>query len=76
MIGVEAAKIKVYHLDYHDDDIIVFLKEVKDGQAVITKIWAKVVCAFGMEKGTIWAFASSPSPIPQMHFVALLLFCD
>ena len=56
MLGVEATKIKVYHPDYHEDGLHVFLKSVKDGRAVITRGWTKVVHAFSMKEGTIWAF--------------------
>ena len=56
MLGAEATKIKVYHPDYHEDGLHVFLKSVTDGRAVITRGWTKVVRAFGMKEGTIWEF--------------------
>ena len=56
MLGAEATKIKVYHPYYHEDGLHVFLKSVNDGPAVITRGWTKVVRAFGMKEGTLWAF--------------------
>ena len=34
----------------------VFLKAVKDGRAIVTRAWTKVVRAYGMQEGTLWAF--------------------
>jgi hypothetical protein len=41
---------------YHDNGLEVFLEAVKDGRAVITRGWTKVMCVFGMEQGILWAF--------------------
>ena len=54
MIGGHA-KVKVF-LPEHDDYLDVFMKTVKDGRLDITRGWTRVVRAFGMEEGTIWAF--------------------
>ena len=56
MTGVEATKVKVYNSCYHDNALEVFLKAVKDGRAIITRGWTKVVRAYGMQEGTLWAF--------------------
>ena len=48
MTGVEATKHKVYNSYYHDNGLEAFLKVVKDGQAIVTRGWTKVVRAFGM----------------------------
>ena len=56
MLGAEGTKIKVYHPDHPEDGLHLFLKSVKDGRPVITGGWTKVVRAFGMKEGTIWAF--------------------
>jgi len=56
MTGVEATKVKVYNSCYHDNDLEVFLKAVKDGWAIVTRGWTKVVRAYGMQEGTLWAF--------------------
>ena len=56
MTGVEATKVKVYNSYYHDNGLEIFLKAVKDGQAIVTRGWTKVVRAFAMEEGTLWAF--------------------
>jgi hypothetical protein len=49
MTGVEATKVKVYNSYYHDNGLEVFLKAVKDGRAIVTRGWTKVVRTFGME---------------------------
>src|SRR5215216_3091392 len=54
MIGGHA-KVKVF-LPEHDDYLDVFMKTVKDGRLAITRGWIRVVRAFCMEEGTIWAF--------------------
>ena len=54
MIGGHA-KVKVF-LPEHDDYLDVFMKTVKDGRSAITRGWTRVVRAFCMEEGTIWAF--------------------
>ena len=54
MIGGHA-KVKVF-LPEHDGYLDVFMKTVKDGQSAITRGWTRVVRAFCMEEGTIWAF--------------------
>ena len=54
MIGGNA-KVKVF-LPEHDDYLDVFMKTVKDGRSAITRGWTRVVRAFCMEEGTIWAF--------------------
>ena len=54
MIGGHA-KVKVF-LQEHDDYLDVFMKTVKDGRSAITRGWTRVVRAFCMEEGTIWAF--------------------
>ena len=56
MTGVEETKVKVYNSCYHDNALEVFLKAVKDGRAIVTRGWTKVVCAYGMQEGTLWAF--------------------
>ena len=53
----EAIKVKVFYKEY--DELNVVLKIVKDGRAVITKGWTKVVKAFHMKEGSIWAFRFS-----------------
>ena len=50
-----ACKVKVF-LPKHDDYPEVFMKTVKDGRSAVTRGWTRVVCAFCMEEGTIWAF--------------------
>ena len=45
MTRVEATKVKVYN-SYHDNGLEVFLKAVKDGWAIITRDWTKVVRAY------------------------------
>ena len=54
MIGGHA-KVKVF-LPEHDDYLDVFMKTVKDGRSAITRGGTRVVRAFCMEVGTIWAF--------------------
>ena len=54
MIG-EHAKVKVF-LPEHDDYLDGFMKTVKDAWSAITRGWARVVRAFCMQEGTIWAF--------------------
>ena len=54
MIG-EHAKVKLF-LSEHNDYLDVFMKTVKDGRSAITRGWTRVVRAFCMEEGTIWAF--------------------
>ena len=49
------AKVKVFLPDYNDY-LEVLMKTVKDGRSAITRGWTRVVRAFGMEEGTIWAF--------------------
>ena len=56
MTGVEETKVKVYNSCYHDNALEVFLKAVKDGRAIVTRGWTKVVHAYGMQEGTLWAF--------------------
>ena len=56
MTRVEATKLKVYNSCYHDNALEVFLKAVKDGRAIVTRGWTKVVHAYGMQEGTLWAF--------------------
>ena len=56
MTVVEATKVKVYNSCYHDNALEVFLKAVKDGRAIVTRGWTKVVRAYGMQEGTLWAF--------------------
>ena len=56
MTGVEATKVKVYNSCYHDNALEVFLKAVKDGRAIVTRGWTKVVRAYGMQEGTLCAF--------------------
>ena len=53
----EATKVKVFHKDRDELDVV--LKIVKDGRAVITKGWTKVVKALHMKEGSIWAFRFS-----------------
>ena len=53
----EAIKVKVFYKDY--DELNVVLKIVKDGRAVITKGWTKVVKALHMKEGSICAFCFS-----------------
>ena len=54
MIGGHA-KVKAF-LPEHDDYLNVFMKTVKDGQSAITRGWTRVMRAFCMEEGAIWAF--------------------
>ena len=54
MIGGHA-NVKVF-LPEHDDYLDIFMKIVKDGRSAITTGWTRVVRAFYMEEGTIWAF--------------------
>ena len=56
MTGVEATKVKVYNSCYHDNALEVFLKAVKDERPIVTRGWMKVVRAYGMQEGTLWAF--------------------
>ena len=49
------AKVKVF-LPEHDDYLDVFMKTVKDGRSIITRGWTRVVRAFYMQEGTLWAF--------------------
>ena len=53
----EAIKVKVFSKDHDELDVV--LKIVKDGRAVITKGWTKVVKALYMKEGLIWAFRFS-----------------
>ena len=53
----KATKVKVFHKDRDELDVV--LKIVKDGRAVITKGWTKVVKALHMKEGSIWAFRFS-----------------
>src|SRR6266511_4321152 len=46
MTRVEATKVKVYNSCYHDNALEVFLKAVKDGRAIVTRGWTKVVRAY------------------------------
>ncbi|KAE8786103.1 Nudix hydrolase 9 [Hordeum vulgare] len=57
MTGVEETKVKVYNSYQHDNSLEFFLKAVNDGQAIITRGWTKVVRAYGMHEGTLWAFS-------------------
>ena len=54
MIGGHA-KVRVF-LPKHHDYLDVFIKTVKDRRSAITRVWTRVVRAFYMEEGTIWAF--------------------
>ncbi len=56
MTGVETTKVKVYNSCYNDNALEVFLKAVKDGRAIVTRGWTKVVRAYGMQEGTLWEF--------------------
>ena len=56
MTGVEAITFKLYSSYYHDNGLEVFLEAVKDGWAIVTRGWTKVVRAYGMQEGTLWAF--------------------
>ena len=56
LTGVEATKVKVYNSYYHDNGQEVFLNTVKDERAIVTRGWPKHVRAYGMQKGTLWAF--------------------
>jgi hypothetical protein len=49
------AKVKVFLPDYNDY-LKVIMKTVKDGRSAITRGWTRVVRAFDMEEGKIWAF--------------------
>ena len=55
MTGVEATKVKVYNSCYHDNALEVFLKAMKDEREIVTSGWTKVVRAYGMQEGTLWA---------------------
>ena len=54
MVGGHA-KVKVFLPDYNDY-LEVLIKTMKDGRSSITRGWTRVVRAFCMEEGTIWAF--------------------
>ena len=56
MTRVKATNVKVYNSCYHDNALEVFPKVVKVEQAIITRGWTKVVHAYGMQEGTLWAF--------------------
>jgi len=56
MTGVKVNKGKVYNLCYHGNALEVFLKAVKDGRAIIIRGCTKVVRAYSMQEGTLWAF--------------------
>ena len=66
MTGVEATKVKVYNSCYHDNALEVFLKAVKDGRAIVTRGWTKVVRAYGMQEGTLWAFRFFNTAVSQI----------
>ena len=53
----EATKVKVFRKDRDELDVV--LKIVKNGRAVITKGWTKVVKALHMKEGSIWVFRFS-----------------
>ena len=55
MMGGHAMKVKVFHPDYNEHREVV-MKAVKDGRAIVTRGWTKVVRAYGMQEGTLWAF--------------------
>jgi hypothetical protein len=40
---------------------------VKDGRAIITRGWTKVVRTFGMEEGTLWVFRFFNTIDSQKH---------
>ena len=71
MTGVEATKVKVYNSCYHDNALEVFLKAVKDGRAIVTRGWTKVVRAYGMHYGH--SASSTPSAI-KMIYTCLFTF--
>jgi len=48
-------KVKVFHPDYNEHREVL-MKTVKDGKEAITRGWPRVVLAFCIEEGTIWAF--------------------
>ena len=48
-------KVKVFHPDYNEHREVI-MKTVKDGRSAVTRGWTRVVSAFCMEEGTIWAF--------------------
>ena len=54
MIGGHA-KVKVF-LPGHDDYLDVSMKTVKGGRSAIIGGWTRVMRAFCMEEGKIWAF--------------------
>ena len=43
MTGVETTNVEVYNSCYHDNALEVFLKALKDGRAIVTRGWTKVV---------------------------------
>ena len=74
MLGAEATKIKVYHPYYHEDDLQIFLKSVKDGWAVIIRGWTKVVRAFAMTEGIIYGHSASTTALTtKMTFGSLYI---
>ena len=76
MTGVEATKVKVYNSCYHDNALEVFLKAVKDGRAIVTRGWTKVVRAYGMQEGTLWAFRFFNTISGQNDLTFLFTFAD
>ena len=71
MIGGNA-KVKVFLPEY-DDYLDVFMKNVKDGRSAITMGWTRVVRAFCMEEGKIWAFRSTL--FSSQNVFRLFLYC-
>ena len=75
MTGVEATKVKVYNSCYHDNALEVFLKAVKDGRAIVTRGWTKVVRAYGMQEGTFYGHSASSTPSAvKMIYTCLFTF--
>jgi hypothetical protein len=76
MTRVEATKVKVYNSYYHHNGLEVFLKAVKDGRAIVTRGWTKVVRAYGMQEVTLWAFRffNTNGSQNDLHFF-LHLYC-
>ena len=74
MTGVEATKVKVYNSCYHDNALEVFLKALKDGRAIVTRGWTKVVRAYGMQEGTLWAFRFFNTVAVKMIYTCLFTF--
>ena len=76
MTRVDPTKVKVYNSCYHENALEVLEKAVKDGRAIVTTGWTKIVHAYGMQEGTLWVFRFFntigrlvSSPLPPVNIV-------